>query len=146
MHARSTASHAIKNNLKITEFMTEPNIITNKQKAHAIINRHLEHRNLERAEDPSRFNIRPTIGEMAVRVPPLNSQEELDEAQTEVDSKRKPDQQVPHKTSSQPQRQSPMSGSVHFREIKVQQMNKSAQMSVKPGTIHTVQTPVFSQQ
>lgn len=32
MHARSTASHSIKNNLKITEFMTEPNIITNKQK------------------------------------------------------------------------------------------------------------------
>ena len=33
--------------------------------------------------------------------------------------------------------------SVQFREVEVQQMNKSAQMSVKPGSIHTVQTPVY---
>lgn len=32
MHARSTASRAIKNNMKITEFITEPNIITNMEK------------------------------------------------------------------------------------------------------------------
>lgn len=32
MHARSTASQSIKNNLKITEFITQPNILTNKSK------------------------------------------------------------------------------------------------------------------
>ena len=32
MHARSTATYAIKNNIKITECMTEPNITTNEQK------------------------------------------------------------------------------------------------------------------
>ena len=32
MHARSTTSTAIKNNMKITEFITEPNIITNMEK------------------------------------------------------------------------------------------------------------------
>jgi len=33
--------------------------------------------------------------------------------------------------------------SVQFREVEVQQMNKNSQMSVKPGSIHTVQTPVY---
>lgn len=41
--------------------------------AHAIISRHLEHRNLERLEDPKRFNIKPTVGELAVRTAPLQS-------------------------------------------------------------------------
>ncbi|KAM4621920.1 spermatogenesis-associated protein 4 [Polymixia lowei] len=50
--ARSTASKAIKNNLKITELMAEPNISTNRQKAEAIIHRHLEHRAAERIQNP----------------------------------------------------------------------------------------------
>lgn len=135
MHARSTASHAIKNNLKITECMTEPNIITNKQKAHAIISRHLEHRNLERLEDPKRFNIKPTVGELAVRTAPLQSPDlndidhKLNDITLEDDSDERP---------------SKSGGGVQFREITVQQMNKASQMAVKPGTIHTVQTPVFT--
>ncbi|XP_078494778.1 spermatogenesis associated 4 isoform X1 [Ciona intestinalis] len=136
MHARSTASHAIKNNLKITECMTEPNIITNKQKAHAIINRHLEHRNLDRMEDPTRFNIRPTIGEMAVRLAPLQGDETTNEVWS---SEHKKDS--PFSAAGREQKTS----SVQFREIQVQQMNKSSQMSVKPGSIHTIQTPVFTQ-
>uniref|UniRef100_H2YZN9 Spermatogenesis-associated protein 4 n=2 Tax=Ciona savignyi TaxID=51511 RepID=H2YZN9_CIOSA len=134
MHARSTASHAIKNNLKITECMTEPNIITNKQKAHAIISRHLEHRNLDRMEDPTRFNIKPTIGELAVRVPPLQQ----DEAAAH-------DTWSAKKESAHSEREQSKTSSVQFREIQVQQMNKSSQMSVKPGSIHTIQTPVFTQ-
>jgi len=136
MHARSTASHAIKNNLKITECMTEPNIITNKQKAHAIINRHLEHRSLERVEDPKRFNIRPTVGELAIRQAPLQSPDVDDIGQKLADIS------VEEEDSGE---EHPKSGSVQFREINVQQMNKASQMAVKPGTIHTVQTPIFTQ-
>lgn len=74
IHARATASHAIKNNLKITEFMTEPNTITTQEKAHTIIERHLKRRSYERLEDPARFNIKPTLGELAHRhCPPTDS-------------------------------------------------------------------------
>jgi len=134
MHARSTASQAIKNNLKITECMTEPNIITNKQKAHAIISRHLEHRSLERLEDPKRFNIKPTVGELAVRVAPPQSP-----GLNDVEQKFN-DITVVEDLDERPTK----SSSVQFREINVQQMNKASQMAVKPGTIHTVQTPVFT--
>ncbi|KAK9518396.1 hypothetical protein VZT92_023703 [Zoarces viviparus] len=40
--ARSTASKAIKNNLRITEIMAEPDISTNQRKAEVILHRHLE--------------------------------------------------------------------------------------------------------
>lgn len=41
MHARPTASRAIKNNTKITESITEPNMITNMEK----VSNHLKHHN-----------------------------------------------------------------------------------------------------
>lgn len=34
-------------------------------------------------------------------------------------------------------------GSVHFKEIQVKQTNKSSQMSVRPGSVQTVQSPVY---
>lgn len=50
--ARSTASTAIKNNLRITEIMAEPNISTNQKKAEVIFHRHLEHKAAERVLNP----------------------------------------------------------------------------------------------
>merc|ERR1711981_796186 len=93
MHARSTTSTAIKNNMKITEFITEPNIITNMEKltidtpvplvvgfhrgkmvlstkAEGIIKRHTEHRRIQREQDPTRFKIKPTLADLAFRNSP----------------------------------------------------------------------------
>ncbi|XP_019389892.1 PREDICTED: spermatogenesis-associated protein 4, partial [Crocodylus porosus] len=69
MVARSTASKAIKNNIKLTEVMIEPSIKKNRQKVNAIINMHMQQRLLEREENPKRFNIKPSLGECAVRHP-----------------------------------------------------------------------------
>ncbi|XP_048365915.1 spermatogenesis-associated protein 4 isoform X3 [Sphaerodactylus townsendi] len=52
MVARSTASTAIKANIKLTEIMVEPNINKNRQKVNAIINLHLQRRQLEREQYP----------------------------------------------------------------------------------------------
>ncbi|MBN3300057.1 SPAT4 protein, partial [Amia calva] len=54
MVARSTASKAIKNNLRLSEVIAEPNISTNRQKARAIIHMHMQQRQTERVEDPSK--------------------------------------------------------------------------------------------
>ncbi|XP_074849094.1 spermatogenesis-associated protein 4 [Carettochelys insculpta] len=70
MVARSTASKAIKNNIKLTETMMEPNINKNRQKVNAIINMHMQQRLVEREENPKRFNIKPSLAERAVRHPP----------------------------------------------------------------------------
>ncbi|XP_068702366.1 spermatogenesis-associated protein 4-like isoform X2 [Montipora foliosa] len=76
-HARSTASMAIKNNIASTELSTDPDRILCRQKAQNIINVHLEHRRQERMEDPRRFGIRPTLGQLCPRrVPPSNYSEE----------------------------------------------------------------------
>nr|XP_039253972.1 spermatogenesis-associated protein 4-like [Styela clava] len=132
LHARSTASHSIKNNLKITEFMTEPNIITNKEKAHTIIENHLKRRTLERVEDPARFNIKPTLGEMAERYCPSNNSDNnppipFPSGYSERDSK--PGSR--HTTDTR--------GSVHFKEVQVRQVDKSSQPSVYPGSYQTAQ-------
>lgn len=50
--ARSTASKAIKNNLRMTEIMAEPDISTNQRKAEMILHRHLEHKAAERILNP----------------------------------------------------------------------------------------------
>ncbi|XP_072519804.1 spermatogenesis-associated protein 4 isoform X1 [Salminus brasiliensis] len=51
--ARATASKAIKNNLRLSEELAEPNITANQQKIQAIIHRHVERRRDERNRDPS---------------------------------------------------------------------------------------------
>ncbi|XP_068797090.1 spermatogenesis-associated protein 4 isoform X2 [Struthio camelus] len=66
MAARSTASKAIKNNIKLTEIMTEPSVNINRQKANTIINMHMRMRMQEREEDPQRFNIKPSLGQRAL--------------------------------------------------------------------------------
>lgn len=54
MVARSTASKAIKSNIKLTEIMVEPNENKNRQKISAIISMHMQRRLLEREQDPGR--------------------------------------------------------------------------------------------
>ncbi|XP_016150623.1 spermatogenesis-associated protein 4 [Sinocyclocheilus grahami] len=71
MVARATASVAIKSNLSLSEVIAEPNIISNQRKVLAIMHRHIEQRKEERTQDPKRFNVKPTLGEQAVRLPPL---------------------------------------------------------------------------
>jgi len=84
-HARSTASMAIKNNIANTELSTDPDRILCRQKAQAIINVHLEHRRQERVEDPHRFGIRPTLGQLCPRkVPPPNYNEPLQRHQRDT--------------------------------------------------------------
>lgn len=64
--ARSTASKAIKNNLRITEIMAEPDISTNRRKAEVILCRHLERKAAERVLNPGespRANIELSVGE-----------------------------------------------------------------------------------
>ncbi|XP_020658889.1 spermatogenesis-associated protein 4 [Pogona vitticeps] len=69
MVARSTASRAIKSNIKLTEIMIEPNDNKNRQKVTAIISMHMQRRLLEREQDPERFGIKPTLGARAIRRP-----------------------------------------------------------------------------
>lgn len=74
-HARSTASQAVKNNIKITELMADKNIILGQQKAQTIINGHLLHRRDEREQDPLRFDRKPTLGELAPRSAPAQRED-----------------------------------------------------------------------
>lgn len=73
MVARSTASKAVKNNITLSEMLIEPDVVVNKQKIQTIVKIHLQQRKQERAEDPKRFNVKPTLGELAVRHPPPHS-------------------------------------------------------------------------
>uniref|UniRef100_A0A8C2X8V2 Spermatogenesis-associated protein 4 n=1 Tax=Cyclopterus lumpus TaxID=8103 RepID=A0A8C2X8V2_CYCLU len=52
--ARSTASRAIKNNLRITEIMAEPDISTNQRRAEVILHRHLGHKAEDRVLNPGK--------------------------------------------------------------------------------------------
>nr|XP_033798697.1 spermatogenesis-associated protein 4 isoform X2 [Geotrypetes seraphini] len=78
MVARSTATKAVKNNIRITEIIAEPDTVFNQQKVQTILNRHLQHRYEERLENPKRFDIKPTLGELAVRIfPSINAMENM---------------------------------------------------------------------
>ncbi|XP_046853393.1 spermatogenesis-associated protein 4-like [Xenia sp. Carnegie-2017] len=69
LHARSTASQSIKNNISNSELCTEPDKITCTQKAETIINKHLERRLQERVDNPERYGIKPSLGERSIRKP-----------------------------------------------------------------------------
>ncbi|XP_072190681.1 spermatogenesis-associated protein 4 [Excalfactoria chinensis] len=64
--ARATASTAIRSNIRLTEVLVQPSICVNRQKAIAIINMHTGMRMQERAENPRRFNIKPSFGQRVV--------------------------------------------------------------------------------
>lgn len=64
-------------------------------KAQKIINDHIQHRNLERLENPERFDVKPTLGEKCLRRPPPQpSQPTFDAESTQhtftVDPSQKP--------------------------------------------------------
>ncbi|XP_056295695.1 spermatogenesis-associated protein 4 [Pseudoliparis swirei] len=63
--ARSTASRAIKNNLRTTEIMAEPDISTNQRRAEVILHRHLEHKAEDRVLNPvsvtGRLKVKPNL-------------------------------------------------------------------------------------
>lgn len=73
-HARSTASKAIKNNIRQSELQTDPNIKLAAHKVESIIAKHVEHRKLERDENPQRFNVRKTLAERCVQRPVPDSE------------------------------------------------------------------------
>ncbi|XP_073462770.1 spermatogenesis-associated protein 4 [Aquarana catesbeiana] len=70
MVARSTATKAVKSNITLSETLAEPDIIINQQKVQAVIDLHLLQRQQERIDDPRRFNVKPSVGELALRIPP----------------------------------------------------------------------------
>ncbi|XP_048382165.1 spermatogenesis-associated protein 4 [Stegostoma tigrinum] len=67
--ARTTATSAIRTNLTLTEVLENPDIFTSSQRALAIINMHVQHRQLARLEHPKRYKMKPTLGERATRLP-----------------------------------------------------------------------------
>jgi len=70
LHARATASTAIKNNLANTELETGPDTQHLTNKTHRILSLHLEHRASQRMQkcvpqDPNRFGIKPALGQLS---------------------------------------------------------------------------------
>ncbi|XP_029434291.1 spermatogenesis-associated protein 4 isoform X2 [Rhinatrema bivittatum] len=124
MVARPTATKAVKNNIRITEIMSQQDILTNQQKIQTIIDRHLQHRHEERIEDPKRFNRMPTLGELAARLPPSPST--IENMYNLLKQKRS-------KSSSSSSSLSEVTSkeSVHFKEIQVKQAPRS-DMSTDP--------------
>jgi len=122
MHARSTASKSVKNNLRLTEVLADQNLITCAQKSQKIINDHIEHRRNERGSNPQRFGITPTLGDKCVRRPEppqtITSEPTNLTATTDVPS------ELPADTTSE--RPLTREHSVHFKEVEVKQMDKSA--------------------
>lgn len=120
MHARSTATQAVKNNLRITELMADKNLILGQQKAQRIINNHIEYRQVERVADPLRFARKPTLGELAARrPPPLTKDATIDTEMTDYSG---PAMEIQH--GSLPQQAAPMQDD-QYREVSVKQLGKS---------------------
>ncbi|XP_059144024.1 spermatogenesis-associated protein 4-like isoform X2 [Physella acuta] len=124
MHARSTASKAIKNNLRLTEIIADQNIIASANKTQKIINDHIEHRRQQRMDDPKRFGIKLSIGDRCVRQPnhQIKALSETSHMTSATDMYSELDGD--HESESQ----SPITRepSVHFKEVEVKQMDKSA--------------------
>ncbi|KAI8484991.1 spermatogenesis-associated protein 4-like [Branchiostoma floridae x Branchiostoma belcheri] len=138
MHARSTVSQALKNNLKITEFMTDPNVITCQEKAQQLIHKHQQHRVQERVEDPVRFDIQPSIGELAVRIAPMDT---VTQAGVEYPGLQSQKAKVPQPP---PKSLEPVaSRTVAFKEINVSQMGKPS--LVRPGLKEDPATALLQQ-
>lgn len=132
IHARSTASQAVKNNLRITELMADKNLILGQQKAQSIISDHIEHRRMERVEEPMRFDRKPTLGEMAVRRPPPPQALETEASMFTTDSapavSNKGDKRGLQGTMNHvPRKES----AVQFKEVQVKQ--PSASQSIRVG-------------
>ena len=58
--------------------------------AQHILNEHIEHRRQERVEDPARFDKKPTLGELAVRHPPLPEPVDAESVDKTMSARSKP--------------------------------------------------------
>ncbi|KAG8592023.1 hypothetical protein GDO81_000380 [Engystomops pustulosus] len=117
MVARSTATKAVKSNITLSEILAEPDIDVNKQKVQAVINIHLQQRQQERIADPKRFNVKPSLGERAIRLMPPP---ELNQSETSLTNRSSSSSSY---TSSQTDIRSKTN--VTFKEIKVKQGDRS---------------------
>ncbi|XP_064608391.1 spermatogenesis-associated protein 4-like [Liolophura sinensis] len=125
MHARSTASQAVKNNLRITETMADSNLILAAHKAQNILDNHIEHRREERLQDPKRFNVKPTLGERCPRrAPKLSSYKTESTVVQEKNVANKQDDGINvHREAT-----------VQFKEVPVRQLDKAAIYSMPIAT------------
>uniref|UniRef100_H3ASK8 Spermatosis associated 4 n=1 Tax=Latimeria chalumnae TaxID=7897 RepID=H3ASK8_LATCH len=125
MVVRATASKSVKNNIKATEIMADNDFLRNQKKAEAIISRHLRQRQQERLEEPKRFDIKPTLGELAVRFPtPSHLSQRLGEDRTMPEQKTETKLCVPPATSAICRK-----SGVPFREIQVKQTDRKSILS-----------------
>lgn len=119
VHARSTASQAVKNNLRSTELMADRNIILGQEKAQTIIARHLDHRAQERLNDPQRFDRKSTLGELAPRRAPdqpVTSRGEEEELGDDTQDTHTKDAVL----------REPTQESISYKEVKVNQLDKTS--------------------
>nr|XP_006006696.1 PREDICTED: spermatogenesis-associated protein 4 [Latimeria chalumnae] len=134
MVVRATASKSVKNNIKATEIMADNDFLRNQKKAEAIISRHLRQRQQERLEEPKRFDIKPTLGELAVRFPtPSHLSQRLGEDRT------MPEQKTETKALSKPATSAICRKSgVPFREIQVKQTDRKSILSPTLASVDSI--------
>uniref|UniRef100_T1JBR6 CH-like domain-containing protein n=1 Tax=Strigamia maritima TaxID=126957 RepID=T1JBR6_STRMM len=73
LHARATVAHAIRRNLKIPELTLHYSKLNQQQKVQIIIDQYAMQKQRLRFDKPNYFDIRPSIGERAVRKVPSSS-------------------------------------------------------------------------
>ncbi|XP_028932907.1 spermatogenesis-associated protein 4 [Ornithorhynchus anatinus] len=111
--AQATASKAIKNNIKSTELLTNPSISVIAQKTNAILNMHMLRRQFNREQNPKRYDMKPTLGELAVRHAPVQSEPYNDKEVNVARKKCAPAPGLPE-----------VRGEVKYTEIKVKQAKR----------------------
>ncbi|XP_053258597.1 spermatogenesis-associated protein 4 isoform X1 [Podarcis raffonei] len=127
MVARSTASRAIKTNIKLTEIMVEPNIQKNRKKVNAIINMHMQRRQLEREQVPERFGIKKTLGERAIRRPSM-----IVPSVSTVKIQKEKSIPVPSVASTEIRGKT----GVHFKTVQVKQAEMPFRCELNSGTLN----------
>ncbi|KAF6034657.1 SPATA4 [Bugula neritina] len=143
MHARTTASQAVKNNLKGTELKAQPSILHTQFKAHDVIRNHVEQRRIERLQNPERFDIKPTIAERAVRRPPPQTSAYDESSDMQVSAARDKiltslpgtgkTRKSALKSKSSTREATPGQQSVTIPELPVKQMNTSSARQISVG-------------
>ncbi|KAH9519883.1 spermatogenesis-associated protein 4 [Bulinus truncatus] len=122
MHARSTASKAIKNNLRLTEILADQNVISSSQKAQKIMNDHIDHRRQERTENPKRFGIKPSLGDRCIRRADMMQKLYSEPSHLTVTTDMQSEIEEIESANEGAMTREP---SVQFKEIDVKQMDKS---------------------
>uniref|UniRef100_A0A2K5IIF4 Spermatogenesis-associated protein 4 n=1 Tax=Colobus angolensis palliatus TaxID=336983 RepID=A0A2K5IIF4_COLAP len=64
--SRSTASKSIKDNIRLSELLSNPNMLNNELKAEFLILLHMLQRKLGRKLNPEWFDVKPTVGEVTL--------------------------------------------------------------------------------